>query len=114
MQFTISSPSLRRSSGTAPARYTFAVPKSSATKRLASLPIRKADFIVPMECAPVSKLIDGPGWIFEIKFDGYRAIAVKTDGGTNLYSRRHKFFNHQYPLIVEALAELPDGTVQVL
>jgi DNA ligase D-like protein (predicted ligase) len=43
--------------------------------------------------------------------DGYRAVAVKSDGCVSLFSRRRKSFDHHYPLIVEALAELPEGTV---
>src|SRR5215472_15715589 len=78
--------------------------------RRAALPKRKAEFIQPMECAPVPKLLDGPGWLYEIKLDGYRAIAVKSDR-VNLFSRRHKSFNSQYPHLVEALVELPEGTV---
>src|SRR5215470_7118022 len=78
--------------------------------RLEALPKRKADFIEPMDCAPVTKLADGPGWLYEIKLDRYCAVAVKTDG-VNLFSRRRKSFDHHYPLIVEALAELPEGTV---
>ena len=49
--------------------------------RLEVLPKRKADFIEPMDCAPVTKLLDGPGWIYEIKLGGYRAVAVETGGG---------------------------------
>ena len=64
-----------------------------------------------MVCAPVTKLAEGPGWVHEIKLDGYRAIAVKSDRGVSLFSRRHKSFDHHYPLIVAALAELPEGTV---
>ncbi len=64
-----------------------------------------------MDCAPVSKLPEGPNWTYEIKLDGYRAVVVKSDRGVNLFSRRHKPFNHQYPYVVEALAELPEGTV---
>ena len=64
-----------------------------------------------MDCASVPKLPDGSPWVFEIKLDGYRAVAVKSDRGVNLFSRRHKSFSHQYPHLVEALAELPDGTV---
>jgi ATP-dependent DNA ligase len=78
---------------------------------LGSLPKRKADFIEPMDCAPVPKLAEGPGWLYEIKLDGYRAVAVKSDRGVNLFSRRHKSFNHQYPYLVEALNDLPEGTV---
>jgi ATP-dependent DNA ligase len=76
-----------------------------------SQPKRKADFIEPMECAPVTKLLDGPGWFYEIKFDGYRAIAVKSDRVVKLFSRRHKSFDEQYPYLVEALGGLPEGTV---
>jgi DNA ligase D-like protein (predicted ligase) len=64
-----------------------------------------------MDCAPVTKLLDGHDWIYEIKLDGYRAVAVKTDSRVSLFSRRRKSFDHHYPLIVEALAELPEGTV---
>jgi DNA ligase D-like protein (predicted ligase) len=70
-----------------------------------------AIFIEPMECEAVSELRDGPQWVFEIKLDGYRAIAVKSDDKVRLFSRRKKSFNQQYPQIVEALADLPDGTV---
>jgi DNA ligase D-like protein (predicted ligase) len=81
------------------------------TVQLSSLPLRKADFIEPMDCDPVPNLLDGPGWVYEIKLDGYRAVAVKSDRDVNLFSRRHKSFNHQYPYLVEALNDLPGGTV---
>jgi ATP-dependent DNA ligase len=44
---------------------------------LRSLPMRDPAFIEPMECLAVAKLSDAPGWVLEIKLDGYRAIAVK-------------------------------------
>ena len=34
-------------------------------------------FIEPMQCKPVTALPTGEKWTFEIKFDGYRCIAVK-------------------------------------
>jgi ATP-dependent DNA ligase len=64
-----------------------------------------------MECLSVSKLPDGAQWLYEIKLDGYRAEAINSDGKLILVSRRRKFFNRQFPLIVEALGDLPENTV---
>src|SRR5215472_14505339 len=64
-----------------------------------------------MECERVSQLRQVSGWVYEIKLDGYRAIAVKAGNQVKLFSRRRKSFNGQYPYIVEALADLPNGTV---
>src|ERR1700686_5465217 len=85
--------------------------RRSGATRLETLPRRKAEFIEPMECLPVTKLNDSVQWTYEIKYDGYRAIAVKSGQTINLFSRRGKSFNSQYPYLVEALAELPEGTV---
>ena len=64
-----------------------------------------------MECLAVSKLPEGSQWVYEIKLDGYRALGINSDGTIRLLSRRNNSFNRQYPLIVEALAELPEDTV---
>jgi bifunctional non-homologous end joining protein LigD len=84
---------------------------AAARKKLTSLPTRPAAFIESMECLAVSKLPDGPQWIYEIKLDGYRAQAVKSDENLTLFSRRRKSFNRQFPHIVEALSGLPENTV---
>jgi len=81
--------------------------RRSKDKQLSSLPKRKAEFIDPMDCAPVTKLADGPEWVFEIKLDGYRAVAVKSDRGAIMFSGRHKSVNRHYPYVVEALGNLP-------
>jgi DNA ligase D-like protein (predicted ligase) len=70
-----------------------------------------ASFVEPMECAIVSKLREGLDWVYEVKLDGYRGIAVKSDDKVSLFSRRRKLFNQQYPYIVEALSNLPNGIV---
>jgi bifunctional non-homologous end joining protein LigD len=53
--------------------------------RLQSLPKKPAAFVEPMECEPVTQLREGQQWVYEIKLDGYRAIAVKTGNQANLY-----------------------------
>jgi ATP-dependent DNA ligase len=51
---------------------------------LCSLPKTKAAFIEPMDCLPVPKLPAGSQWLWEIKLDGYRAVAVKSGGDVTL------------------------------
>ena len=38
---------------------------------------REPAFIEPMQCKSVTVLPSGEKWTFEVKFDGYRCIAVK-------------------------------------
>jgi len=64
-----------------------------------------------MECLSVSKLPEDLRWLWEIKLDGYRAIAVKSASDVKLFSRQKKSLNTQFPYIVEGLAELPAETV---
>jgi bifunctional non-homologous end joining protein LigD len=57
------------------------------------------------------RLPEGPSWLYELKLDGYRAIAAKADGRLRLWSRNQKDFGRTYPNIVNALPNLPDNTV---
>ena len=68
-------------------------------------------FIEPMECLAVSKLPEGPQWLYEIKLDGYRAEAIRTKAGVEFYSRNGKSLNSKFPQIVEALRDLPRDTI---
>ena len=73
--------------------------------------ITKAAFIEPMLLLPTTTLPEGSGWAYELKLDGYRAIAIKTNGRVQLRSRNNKDLNRKYPRVAEALALLPDETV---
>jgi ATP-dependent DNA ligase len=57
-------------------------------------------FIVPMQCKPAPALPAGENWTFEIKFDGYRSIAVKRGKEVMLFSRREKVLGKRFPGIL--------------
>jgi bifunctional non-homologous end joining protein LigD len=73
--------------------------------------MREAAFIPPMLLLRTHTLPDGPQWRYELKHDGYRAVAFKSAGKLFLRSRNNKDFADRYPEILEGLAKLPDETV---
>src|SRR5688572_17420626 len=56
-------------------------------------------------------LPEGPRWEYQLKLDGYRAVAFKTRGVVHLRSRNDKDFSTRYPAIVCGLQGLPDDTI---
>ena len=50
-------------------------------------------------------------WLYELKMDGYRAVAYKSGGTVHLRSRNENDFTRRYPRIPRGLADLPDETV---
>jgi len=72
----------------------------------------KAGFVEPMLLLRTDALPDDRGrWMYQLKLDGYRAIAFKTGGVVHLRSRNNKDFDRRYPGIVRGLATLPNETV---
>jgi len=71
----------------------------------------RAAFIPPMLLLRTERLPEGSDWLYELKLDGYRAIAFKTHGKVHLRSRNDNDFNGRYPAIVEALSGIPDESV---
>jgi DNA ligase D-like protein (predicted ligase) len=70
-----------------------------------------AAFIEPMLLRSTERLPEGTGWLYEIKFDGYRAVAIKKRGKVQLRSRNDNDFSGRYPSLVKGLTGLPDETV---
>ena len=62
----------------------------------------------PMKATLVDEPFSKKDWIYEIKWDGYRAIAELENGSVRLYSRNQQPFNTKYPTIVEALKGIHD------
>jgi DNA ligase D-like protein (predicted ligase) len=46
-----------------------------------------------------------PGWLYERKLDGVRAIGSRDRGGAIVWSRNHKSMNASYPELADALAK---------
>lgn len=56
-------------------------------------------------------LPEGPRWEYQLKLDGYRAVAFKTQGIVHLRSRNDNDFATRYPAIVDGLQGLPEDTI---
>ncbi len=65
----------------------------------------------PMLATRVAEAFDGPEWLYEIKWDGYRAVAYVRKNKTGIYSRNLLSFERKFPTVVQALQELPDEMV---
>lgn len=102
-----------------------AAPKATPKKKA-----QPAENLKPGKSAAIKKykptmatLVDEPfsreGWLFEPKWDGYRAIAEVRNGKVDLYSRNHISFNKDYPPVVKAVEKIAhnvvlDGEIVVL
>ncbi len=63
-------------------------------------------FIAPMECQRVAKLPEGDDWLYEIKQNGYRVIAVVDGSTVLLYSMSGRDYTREFPHIAFALKDL--------
>src|SRR3979411_2423277 len=83
----------------------------SIDSELESLPKAKATFIEPMLLLRTGALHEAAEWLYELKLDGYRALAINSAGRVQLRSRNDNDFSVRYPAIVRALASMPSETV---
>jgi bifunctional non-homologous end joining protein LigD len=74
-------------------------------KKLSPTSARLPAFVEPMK----AKLVDSvrPGdWIYEIKFDGYRALALRGGNETRVLSRNEKDLGSKFPEVKDSVAAL--------
>jgi ATP-dependent DNA ligase len=69
-----------------------------------------ARFTKPMECVSVKKLPSGEQWTYEIKLDGFRVEAVRTQDRVTLYSKQEKLLTSQFMQVAFELDQLPPET----
>jgi bifunctional non-homologous end joining protein LigD len=107
-------------------------PKAAPRKKAAQKTAKKA--APPAEDAPkaafpktftpmLATLVDKPfeeeGWLYEVKWDGYRAVTMSNKGKVELISRNNKSFNEKFYPVYQAVTAwginaIVDGEICVL
>lgn len=93
--------------------------KKKSISKSDTLTKKLKDYIKPMLAKTEDSPFSDPEWIFEIKWDGYRAIAETGKKNIRLYSRNGLSFAEKYELITEELKKQKtpavfDGEIVVL
>jgi ATP-dependent DNA ligase len=73
--------------------------------------VETGHFIEPMACLAVVDLPTGSDWEYELKLDGYRAIAFKTRGRVHLRSRNGKDFSQRFWSLIRPFQRVADETL---
>jgi len=94
---------------------------SSVVKTLPGAEERPMPTVIhPMLAESTAKAFDNPDWLFEIKWDGYRAVAFIEDGRVRLVSRNQNDLTKQFhelgslPQFVKAERAILDGEIVAL
>lgn len=87
------------------------VPKKTVAAARRGNPKKLAHFIKPMLASIAKSPFDDKDWVFEIKWDGYRAIAELQKGKLRFYSRNGLDFSDRYPSLVQALKKIKHNAV---
>ncbi len=82
-----------------------ATPKPCLPSETRGLPKARPAFVPPMMCQLVTDLPKGPDWLYEIKFDGVRALAIKERGKVRLISRNEKDLTAKYAEVSQAVEQ---------
>lgn len=63
--------------------------------------------IIPMFATLTDEPFNDKDWFFEIKWDGYRALAYVQKGRADILSRKNLSFNAKFAPVVQALQDMP-------
>src|SRR2546423_4452332 len=72
--------------------------------------VRSPEFVKPMKATAVAELPKEGEWIYEIKWDGYRALGLKHDDDVRLLSLKEKNLTSDFPKVAEAIRQLAAQT----
>jgi bifunctional non-homologous end joining protein LigD len=67
---------------------------------------RRLHFIEPMKALSTAPPPHDGNWLYEVKFDGFRVLAIKNGKSVELWSRNQKPLNEKFPAVVKAVARL--------
>jgi bifunctional non-homologous end joining protein LigD len=65
----------------------------------------------PMLATLVEKPFDNNDWLFELKLDGMRAMAIKNGAKLDMWTRNGKTLTNRFPTLAKAIAALPVETI---
>jgi bifunctional non-homologous end joining protein LigD len=85
---------------------------TETVKSRSAIPELLPDFVEPMKAKLVGSMPVGT-WIYEIKFDGYHALALRAGGETRILSRNEKDLGSKFPAVRDSIAALdvPDAII---
>jgi bifunctional non-homologous end joining protein LigD len=72
-----------------------------------SVPAPGLGIIEPCLPSPAKAPPSGPGWLHEIKHDGFRILARSDSAGVRLITRAGNDFSSRFPFIATAVSKLP-------
>src|SRR5438477_12866233 len=67
---------------------------------------RRLGIIEPCLPSPAKAPPSGPGWLHEIKHDGFRILARKDGAGVRLITRKGNDFSSRFPFIAMVVSKL--------
>lgn len=96
--------------------------KKTARKPVTATGPQKAAFpkdVAPMLATLVDKPVEEEGWTYELKWDGYRALAYIKNGKVEIRSRNNKSFNEKFYPVLQAMKQwkinaVVDGEIVVV